>query len=113
MRKITGIIFAAAILLVGFTIETNAQGRVNNRQRYQQKRIVQGVKTRQLTAQEIYRLQRRQIAINRTEARFRKSGRGLTWRERYILEQRQDRASRSIYRQKHDKQNYIRNRRRY
>jgi hypothetical protein len=113
MKYITAIFFAAAVSVVGFSIDANAQGRINNRQHKQQKRIVQGVKSGELTAREVYRLERRQLRINRTEDRFRDSGKGLTWRERYILEQRQDRASRSIYRQKHDRQDYDRRKRRY
>ena len=114
MKKITGIIFAAAILIAGFSAQdASAQGRINRRQSNQQERIVKGIKTRELTAREIYRLQRQQAQINRLESRYRKSGRGLSWRERYILEQRQDRASRSIYRQKHDRQDYNRSKRRY
>lgn len=113
MRKITGIIFAAAILVVGFSIDASAQGRVNNRQNRQQERINRGIKTGELTAREVNNLQRQQQRIDRTEDRFRDSGKGLTWRERYILEQRQDRASRNIRRQNHDRQDYNRNRRRY
>lgn len=113
MKNITAILFAAAFLVIGFSIDANAQGRVNNRQNRQQERINRGIKTGELTAREVNNLQRQQQRIDRMEDRYRDSGKGLTWRERYRLEQRQDRASRNIYRQKHDRQDYNRNRRRY
>ena len=108
MKKLLGLGFACALLVLGLTADSFAQnGRyhtVNKRQRTQQGRIYNGVNSGELTRREAYRLQQQQYRINRTEQRFRNSGDKLTWRERYILDQRQDRASRNIYRQKHDRQ---------
>lgn len=108
MKKLIGLGFACALLILGLSADSFAQnGRyrtVNKRQRYQQGRIYNGINSGELTRREAYRLEKQQYRINRTEQRFRNSGSGLSWRERYILDQRQDRASRRIYRQKHDRQ---------
>jgi hypothetical protein len=55
---------------------------------------------------EAWRLERQQAYIARYEARSRRDGPGLTGRERYRLERMQDRASRNIYRQRHDRQGW-------
>ncbi|MDQ3062269.1 MAG: hypothetical protein M3R14_05325, partial [Acidobacteriota bacterium] len=79
---------------------------INNRQQYQQKRIVRGVKSGELTAWETHRLGREQYQIHRMETRFRHSGEGLSNRERYRLQRELNQSSRHIYRQKHDRQDY-------
>ena len=81
-----------------------AEARINQRQTHQQQRIYNGVSNGSLTARETYRLERQQAGIARLEARSRADGNGLNWRERARIEHRQDRASRNIYRQKHDGQ---------
>lgn len=111
MKKLIGLGFAALLLVLGFSTDLSAQTSrrhdyktVNERQRRQQSRIYNGINSGELTRREAYRMQQRQYQINRMEQRFRRSGSGLTWRERYILDKRQDKASRRIYKQKHDKQ---------
>lgn len=109
MKKIIGLIFAALIVIAGFSMNSSAQTRkwsVNSREHRQQKRIYQGARNGTLTPKETYRLERQQIQIRRTEARYRNSGDGLSRREKSILERKLNQSSRSIYRQKHDKQNY-------
>ena len=111
MRKTIGLIFAALFLLAGLAIDSNAQQTrrpysINSRERRQQKRISAGIRTGRLTAAEAYRLERQQYNLRRAEARYRRSGNGLSWRERYNLQRRLNRSSRTIYRQKHDKQSY-------
>ena len=81
-----------------------AEARIDKRQGNQQQRIGKGVANGSLTARETYRLERQQAGIARLEARSRSDGNGLNLRERPRIEQRQDRASRNIYRQKHDRQ---------
>ena len=57
----------------------------------------------QLTPREARRDERQQMRIERTEARMRaRHGGHLTWRERARLRHREDRASRHIYRTKHN-----------
>lgn len=112
MKKIIGLIFAALIITIGLSADSFAQTKkskswsVNNREQRQQKRIYQGVKSGELTAKETYRLEKQQAQLRRTEARYRKSGDGLSWREKYNLQHKLNQSSRTIYRQKHDKQDY-------
>jgi len=95
-----------ALLLFISAGAASAQSRwnINGRERHQQRRIYNGVRSGELTGRETYRLEREQVRINRQEARFRRSGDGLSPRERLRLEREQNRASRDIYRQKHDNQ---------
>ncbi len=105
--KINFVILAIALfMLFGLSQNTNAQGRVNKRQDNQVGRIRNGVKSGDLTARETGRLAREQVQINRMERRFRTSGDGLSNRERVRLEREQNQASRHIYRQRHDDQDY-------
>lgn len=96
---------AAALLGFGaLAASIPAEARINQRQGHQQQRIYRGIGSGELNARETYRLARQQAHIARYEARSRADGAGLTRRERARLERMQDRASRDIYRQKHDRQ---------
>jgi len=112
MKTIFSVMLAAAFVLVGLAMTSNAQTRhrwsINHREARQERRIGQGVRSGELTVRETYRLERRQLRLNRTEARYRASGDRLTPRERFRLERDLNRTSRSIYRQKHDRQDYPR-----
>lgn len=79
-----------------------AEARINQRQDRQEQRIKHGVKSGVLTKRETARLAKQQASIARYEARSRADGPGLTPQERLRIEQKQDRASKTIYRQKHD-----------
>jgi len=111
MKRITTLILASLIIALGFSADAFAQTKsrprsVNNREQRQQNRIVRGVKSGELTARETYRLGRKQYQIRRLESRFRRSGNGLSNRERYRLQRELNQSSRHIYRQKHDRQDY-------
>lgn len=101
-----GIIAIALLMLFGISQETHAQGRINTRQGNQIDRVRNGVRSGELTARETARLAREQVQINRMEQRYRASGDGLSTRERARLQHEQNQASRHIYRQKHDRQDY-------
>ena len=75
--------------------------RINARQANQQERIKQGVNSGQLTPGETHRLERQQanIQANKLEA---KSDGKVTPQERARLTREQNRASRTIYRDKHN-----------
>ncbi len=77
---------------------------INARQTNQQKRIYAGVHHGSLTYHEAAELEKREANIARIEARDRKSGDKFTKRERLNIERRDNRTSRDIYKQKHDKQ---------
>lgn len=111
MKKTIGLIFATLAIVTGLSAETLAQryygnGSIDSRQRRQQQRIYNGVRNGSLNRRETYRLQRQQYRIYRAESRYRRSGGGLSWRERYLLQRRLNNASRNIYRQKRDRQRY-------
>jgi hypothetical protein len=77
--------------------------RIDARRAEQQHRIQQGVASGQLTRRETRKLERQQRRIARDEVRAKKDG-VVTPRERAHLTREQDAASRSIARQKHDRQ---------
>jgi hypothetical protein len=109
MKKQIGMILAAAIFVIGFSIVTNAQEyrrhhSINAREARQERRIYQGIESGQLTQREALRLDREQDRVESLEARYRRTGDGLSPRERMRLERDLNRTSRDIYRQKHDKQ---------
>ena len=115
MKKIIGLFFAAVVMVCGLSTISNAQSgykprvwQVNKRQSYQEKRINKGIYSGELTLREAARLTREQAQINRLEQRFRNSGGRLSAAERVRLAREQNQASRHIYRQKHDKQDYPR-----
>lgn len=82
---------------------THAQGTpgIDQREANQQARIHRGVATGQLTPRETWRLRREQRAIRRADAMARADG-VVTRQERHRLRHMQLRASRDIYRQKHN-----------
>lgn len=80
-----------------------ATPRVDKRQANQEKRIDQGVASGQLTPKETRRLEREQAAINRAENKAKADG-VVTAGERKHLTHMQNKASKDIHHQKHDKQ---------
>lgn len=105
VRKTIGLIFATIVFVAGLSVESFAQSGIDTRQRRQQGRIYQGVNSGRLTRAEAYRLQRQQFNIYRAESRYRSSGGRFTYAERRNIQRRLNYSSRSIYRQKHDRQN--------
>jgi hypothetical protein len=96
------IIFAAVLAMAGaFMSADDALASVNGRQRRQQARIAQGVRSGELTGREAARLEARERHIRREERRYRADGVLDPW-ERADLNRDLNRASRDIYRQKHD-----------
>jgi hypothetical protein len=95
--------FFAVIISVALPLMGLAQG-VNDRQQNQRARIRQGVRSGELTRREAGRLQAKQARIRVNEAYARRSGGEFTARERARIQHQQNRASRQIYRQKHDRQ---------
>lgn len=85
-------------------IAVPADARINQRQDRQSARIVNGVENGSLTKREAKGLAKQQAHIAAYEARSRADGPGLTKAERARIEAMQDRASRNIHRQKHDRQ---------
>ena len=80
-----------------------AQGTINQRERRQQARIHDGVKDGELTRNEARKLERQQAKIHAAEARAKADGE-FTPKERAKIQKRQNKASRQIYKEKHDHQ---------
>ncbi len=86
---------------------TTPQGKktpvVNQRQKDQQTRIIQGAKSGQLTRKETSRLERQQVRIQTTKLADKANNGGkLTPQEKRHLNKMQNHASRHIYRAKHN-----------
>jgi len=97
-------VVAASVALAGLIGVSPVQaGEVVNRERRQQERIGQGVQSGELTAKETQRLEKEQVKIEANRKQALADGK-LTKRERAELHKEQDRASRHIYRQKHEAQ---------
>ena len=83
----------------------NPKSEVGQRQRMQQERIGQGIKSGQLTPAEAARMENQEKHVNREVARDRAANGGtLTPGERAKVNHQQNKVSRHIYRQKHDAQ---------
>lgn len=93
----------AAIFLTVLTLTAFSAGSEDRRQVIQQARITQGVVSGELSPAEAKKLRRQQRHIRRVERRAQVDG-VVSPREEAKLERKQDRASRRIYRQKHDAQ---------
>lgn len=77
------------------------QQRVDRRQQHQSDRITHGVEAGQITGREQVHLERQQRGINRMERRTEADGH-VSAREALRIEHAQDRASRDIYRARHN-----------
>jgi hypothetical protein len=94
--------FALSALLA--TGSAFAQGTIRQREIHQQHRIAQGVRSGSLTPRETAHLERREARINRqVRADRRADGGRLTFGERRQINREQNRASRAIYRDKHNR----------
>lgn len=82
---------------------TDPKSEVGQRQRNQQERIAQGIKSGQLTAGEATHAERREAAVNHEIARDRAGNGGtLTGKEKAQVNRQQNRNSAAIYREKHN-----------
>ncbi len=94
----------AAVLVLG--VFATADAGVNDRQKRQQKRIHQGVKSGELTKNEVKKLEKEQARIQRHETKAKSDGE-FTLKERAKIRKEQDKASIHIYKEKHDKQDRL------
>lgn len=102
MKKLMFIFFFLTWIGAGIA-EAQRAPRANARQRHQQARISEGVRSGELTRSETRRLRTEQRHIRRTERRMKADGK-MTGQERVKLQRKQNRASRDIRRQKNDVQ---------
>ena len=111
IRRISAVLLLASSLSVALlaqdaqtTPQTPAQDntpRIDKREKRQQKRINQGVKSGALTKGEAARLEKQQAKIKNDEAAAKADGK-VTPQERRKLTREQNAASRKIYRKKHN-----------
>ena len=93
--------FIISVIAVTLSAQSLLAADVDKRQDRQQTRIEQGIKNGELTAKEAYRLNKQQRKIAGTEKKFKSDGK-FSQRERAIVQHQQNKASRNIFRQKHD-----------
>ena len=95
------ILMLAAALFGSVTVAQTVTPKATKRQVHQQQRIKEGVKSGELTKGEAARLEAQQgkIAVDKAKA---KSDGVVTAKERAKLHREQDRASKNIYRKKHN-----------
>jgi len=111
IRRISAVLLLASSLSVALlaqdaqtTPQTPAQDntpRIDKREKRQQKRINQGVKSGALTKGEAARLEKQQAKIKNDEAAAKADGK-VTPQERRKLTKEQNAANRNIYRKKHN-----------
>jgi Tfp pilus assembly protein FimT len=96
---------AAVIATFAFPVfaQTTSTPRIDQRQKEQQQRIDQGVKSGQLNRKEAARLEKGQERIQKMENKAMADGK-VSAKERAKIEKAQDRESKRIFREKHDKQ---------
>jgi hypothetical protein len=95
-------IASGALLLVGAAWSGAARADVDGRQALQRERIHQGVENGSLTRPETRHLVRQQVRVERSQRRFLRNDGQLGPRERVRLHRMQDRASRHVFRAKHN-----------
>ncbi len=97
------IIAAQLMVLPMLGLAQDGRG-INERERHQQQRIRQGIRSGELTRAEAARLEAQRARIRRDEARARRSGGEFTRRERLRIQRELNHSSRNIRRQNHDRQ---------
>lgn len=104
MKALFAMILAAAIVLFGsVSFSQDKTPAVDQRQENQKARIIEGRKSGELTRKETRRLAVQQGKIKADEKKAKADG-VVTPAERAKLQHEQNRASKNIYRQKHDAQ---------
>ncbi|MEW6125920.1 MAG: hypothetical protein AB1757_02555 [Acidobacteriota bacterium] len=103
MKKIMSFVLTMSIMSGVSVVAMAKTPVVNHRQHEQQSRIRQGARSGELTGREAFKLQSQQAAIQLYEWKAKRDGH-VSWKERYRLDNMQDRASHNIYKQKHDRQ---------
>lgn len=104
MSQCKGFLCSVALLLgwAGAALGQQTPG-VDAREQRQKARVRQGVRSGELTRREADRLRAEEAKIKADEAAAKSDGK-VTARERRKLQREENRASRHIYRQKHDAQ---------
>lgn len=105
MKFSTIAIGSTSLFLIAAAVAQTAPppGTAGQRKANQQARIAQGVKTGELTGHETSHLEARETSVNKEERKMRAADGGkLTASDRAALNNRQNRISNSIYKDKHN-----------
>ena len=103
MKRTLLAVSGMALLMTGMAFAQAETPVIDQRQANQEKRIDQGIASGQLNEREANRLNKQQEHVNKMEDRA-KSDAVMTKKERARIVAAQDRASRHIAREKHDRQ---------
>ena len=103
MNRSMGAIVTSALLTLTLTQPFFAQaGPIEERQKRQQERIGEGVASGELKPKEAVKLEAEQGKIQRKKRRFRRNDGKIGPKEKAELTRDQNKASRHIYKEKHD-----------
>lgn len=103
MKKVLFAVSAMTLLLTGTVYAEGETPVIDQRQTNQEQRIDKGIESGQLNEREANRLNKQQEHINKMEDRAKADG-VVTNKERAKMGAAQNRASRNIAREKHDRQ---------
>ncbi len=101
-RTILAAVLASLAVALPAAAQTDTP-RIDKREANQQKRIDQGVQSGQLTPREAARLEKGEAKVEKMEAKAKADG-TVTKGEKAAIHHAQDKQSRRIARQKHDRQ---------
>ena len=96
-------LLATAALALPAAAQTQSTPRIDQRQANQERRIEQGEQSGALTSKEATRLEKGQAHVQKMENKAVADGK-VTPKERARIEKAQDKQSRAIQRERHDKQ---------
>lgn len=105
-KTLAALILAAPLAVFAQTPPAPSTPRADQRQINQERRIDQGVQSGSLTQKEAARLDRGQEHVQNVEDKVKADGK-VTPKERARLEHAEDKQSRKVYREKHDRQHDV------
>ena len=103
MKRVLIAVGAMTLLMTGMAYAEAETPVIDQRQTNQEQRIDQGIASGQLNEREVNRLNKQQGHINKMEDKAKSDG-VVAKREKAKIEHAQNRASRHIAREKHDRQ---------
>ena len=103
MKRFTGVIMTGALLVLTLAHPILARaGEIEERQKRQQERIGEGISSGQLKPKEAIKLEAEEGKIRREKRRFKRNDGKLGPKEKVKLNKDLDKASKDIYKEKHD-----------
>jgi hypothetical protein len=99
MNKLVSAMLSVAVVFAPLSVRA---GEIQNRLHRQEGRIHQGIRNGSISPKEAINLKRQQASIRAERARDVRSGGKFTQAEKRHINHRLDRASRNIYRAKHN-----------